>query len=329
MITIAKNLLKKINPNNKKILKRYIAFMMFFPLVMGLFFEGHLGLATFLYVVVMFGVPGYYLYRYFTRLKREGVSAVATITGYVESKNIDEYDNPKVSYYPCFEFSAQGKTYNIQSGEEYSIQKYKTGDKVDIRYLPDNPQRAVIDDKSAGKIEPFWLAYIWILLGGIVVLIFFGMVFPESMYLLSGTGWIYGGAAVGMPIGYFFWGLFRLRLLGKSATATVTGYTRHVDSDNGNLSYFPNFEFDVRGRICTLKSSVAYGSLQYNIGDRVNIHYNPDDPESADIDDNFMLGLMFILTCICFLAIVVGVLYFVFQADSFGEIFSKVSDVFF
>lgn len=160
-------------------------------------------------------------------------------------------------------------------------------------------------------------------------LIFAGIVLIHSRYVLWGTTWIFTGAAIGMPIGYFFWGLLRLRLRGKSTTATVTRYTQHVDSDNGKLSYCPYFEFYTGGNTYTVQSHVAYTYMKHQIGDKVNIRYLPNDPENADIDNNFMLGLMFVLTCICFLAMVVGVLYFVFQTESFREVYSKVNNLFF
>lgn len=151
----------------------------------------------------------------------------------------------------------------------------------------------------------------------------------SSYYLLWGTMLIVAGISFLVPVGSIYWRYRRLRIRGKSATATVTDYIKHTDSD-GNDSYFPCFEFTIEGKVYNIQSRSTYSNHnpKYQTGDNVKIHYNPDDPQDAEIDDRFASSLMFVVMCIFIVVTVVGVL-FVVLAEGFGEVFSKVWNLFF
>lgn len=154
------------------------------------------------------------------------------------------------------------------------------------------------------------------------------VLFFSKGYVEEGATWIYVSILFGVPFIRLARGSSRIQKQGVSATATITGFVKTVDSD-GNDSYYPCFEFDVRGKVYSVQNRVTYTNVKYQTGDKVNIHYLPDDPQQAEIDDKQASGVAWVFSCVFILAFIIGLLHFVFRANGFGEVYSKVWDLFF
>lgn len=117
------------------------------------------------------GVPVVWGYWKGRRLLREGESAVATITTYKMTME----DDDKV-FLPEFEFTVRETQYKAISSQGYrSFNKdYKIGEKVNVRYMRDNPQKAEIDNAVKKNVTMLFVATVFLLIlmaGGVLLLI--------------------------------------------------------------------------------------------------------------------------------------------------------------
>lgn len=75
-----------------------------------------------------------------------------------------------------------------------------------------------------------------------------------------------------------------LRSNGELTTGTITDLEEVAHKQNSSASYRLIVEFDVDGKIYTVKSYSPYYVPDYNLGDSVQVIYDPNDPETAQVD---------------------------------------------
>lgn len=87
-----------------------------------------------------------------------------------------------------------------------------------------------------------------------------------------------GGAA----IAYFVGASFREKA--ELITGTVTGFSVSVDSEDNSEAYCPLVRYTTRsGKDYTYDSNFCSSPPAYDVGEQVEIYYDPDDPGSGQI----------------------------------------------
>lgn len=73
---------------------------------------------------------------------------------------------------------------------------------------------------------------------------------------------------------------------GETATGVIADLERESSPTPGdNFVYRLVVEYEVDGRTYTVKSYAAYGALAtYEVGDSIDVIYDPNDPENAQVD---------------------------------------------
>lgn len=87
-------------------------------------------------------------------------------------------------------------------------------------------------------------------------------------------GWLY----------YTFSGNQALAQNGESATGVVVALEESGDPEGGCCVYTPLVEFSVSGQRYTFEGGVASDPPAYEVGEQVAVLYDPNDPETADIE---------------------------------------------
>lgn len=77
-----------------------------------------------------------------------------------------------------------------------------------------------------------------------------------------------------------------LQLNGETATGVIADLEKESSGRPGdNVVYRLVVEYQVDGTTYTVKSYAAYGALAtYEVGDSIDVIYNPNDPEIAQVD---------------------------------------------
>ena len=83
-------------------------------------------------------------------------------------------------------------------------------------------------------------------------------------------------------------------------SGTVSGFSTVTDSDDGSLTYCPMVKFTTNiGQQVTYDSHVCNSLPAHEVGDQVQIYYDPENPQSAQIKDFWSQYLVVtILACI-------------------------------
>lgn len=109
----------------------------------------------------------------------------------------------------------------------------------------------------------------------------------------------------------------------EKTVATITGFVKKKDFD-GDAEYYPQFEFTVQGKTYKVQSNQFYAPKTlgkskplFTTGDTVNIHYNPDNPIQAEIDDPLTNNR----SAIYVVLVMLPIMYFVFDGGSFSELY--------
>lgn len=106
---------------------------------------------------------------------------------------------------------------------------------------------------------------------------------------LAGTGIFFAlfGALFAGVGGFLIWMDARFAEDGIAAQGTVTDFATHYDSESGTM-YAPVVSYlDDNGQLQRFTSSTSSSSPGYDIGEQVEILYDPGDPSSGIIDSFF------------------------------------------
>lgn len=70
----------------------------------------------------------------------------------------------------------------------------------------------------------------------------------------------------------------------KLTTGTVVGMFTSTDSDTNARSYCPEVSYTTKtGKIVKFESNVCQSPAQFIVGDIVNVYYDPQDPQNAQM----------------------------------------------
>jgi hypothetical protein len=93
--------------------------------------------------------------------------------------------------------------------------------------------------------------------------------------------------------GFCLWGVYaayigwQLQSRGHTTTGTVIRMEESNTSEGGCCVYSPVIEFDVSGQTFSFEGGNASNPPDYQVGDIVNVRYDPADPNTAQIDSYF------------------------------------------
>lgn len=108
------------------------------------------------------------------------------------------------------------------------------------------------------------------------------------------TGLCFSIAALAL-LGWAVWAFFRQReknMKGITTTGTVMELTREVMNPGSPGVYCPIVEFSLpSGEKITFTSSYGTRPASHKIGQSVTVRYDPDNPQSADIDSTVSFWL--------------------------------------
>jgi len=91
-------------------------------------------------------------------------------------------------------------------------------------------------------------------------------------------------------------------------TGTVTGFSTVTDSDDNSQTYCPIVQFSTEtGQQVTYHSSTCNSPPAHQVGDQVEIYYDPEDPEKGQIKGFWSQYLaVTILSCVALPFILFG-----------------------
>jgi hypothetical protein len=93
--------------------------------------------------------------------------------------------------------------------------------------------------------------------------------------------------------GFCLWGVYaaytgwQLQTGGERTTGTVIEMEESSSAESGCCVYSPVVQFEVNGQSYTFDSGNASDPPQYEVGEQVEVLYNPTDPNTAQIDSLF------------------------------------------
>ena len=82
-----------------------------------------------------------------------------------------------------------------------------------------------------------------------------------------------------------------------STQATIVDFKQEIDDESNNVSYFPIIEYEVNGKKYNKTHSTSDSMHKYSVGQKINILYNPDNPDEYYIEGD---GSDNIVSFICF-----------------------------
>lgn len=115
-------------------------------------------------VGLIFLLIGFFMYRARKSKEKKCVAVTSgTVTDIEFRYSIDNQEGDRPSYYPVFEYDAEGQHYRIVSNVGTSKQKFYVGQSVTICYDPKKPKSYYVKDYKISKT----IGYIFLAIGGI------------------------------------------------------------------------------------------------------------------------------------------------------------------
>lgn len=105
---------------------------------------------------------------------------------------------------------------------------------------------------------------------------------------------------------FCLWGVYaatvayRLETTGIVTPGTVTGLEE--STTDGSTTYSPVVEFTANGQTYTFESDNASSPPAYQVGETVNVRYDPADPSTAQIDkltERWLMPILLIPSMLC------------------------------
>ena len=196
------------------------------------------------------------------QILREGVFANATLV----EKGHSSSRNSSSNYWLKYVFNDPHGVEHIRQAQVKWEQwrRFKDGDTLAIRYLPENPER----NRLGGEIDDAW----WLLPSMFGLL---GVIF-------GGLGWTFVVVAIRKIIG-------RLALLreGSIADADITSFEfdRSISINGRNPPFF-RYRYIVDGKKHSGRSpDLPFRMMgRWNRGDKITVVYDPRDPARSEAD---------------------------------------------
>ena len=92
---------------------------------------------------------------------------------------------------------------------------------------------------------------------------------------------------------FCLWGVYaaytgwQLQTNGVTTTGTVVRLNEQSDADGGCCTYVPVVDFKVNDQTYSFEGDNASYPPAYEVGEQVNVSYDPTDPNTAQIDSTF------------------------------------------
>ena len=93
--------------------------------------------------------------------------------------------------------------------------------------------------------------------------------------------------------GFCLWGVYaayigwQLQTNGVTTPGTVVRLNEHSDAEGGCCTYVPVVDFKVNDQVYTFEGDNASDPPAYQVGEQVNVRYDPTNPNTAQIDSFF------------------------------------------
>jgi hypothetical protein len=93
--------------------------------------------------------------------------------------------------------------------------------------------------------------------------------------------------------GFCLWGAYaaytgwQLQTHGLTTPGTVVRLSERSDSNGGCCTYVPVIDFKVNNQVYTFEGDNASYPPAYDVGEQVNVRYDPTNPNTAQIDSLF------------------------------------------
>src|SRR5215208_589102 len=124
---------------------------------------------------------------------------------------------------------------------------------------------------------------------------------------------------------FCLWGVYaaytgwQLQTRGVITSGTVVRLSEHSDADNGCCTYAPVIDFKVSDQIYTFEGGNASYPSAYDVGEQVDVRYDPANPNTAQIDSYFERWVfpVIIIPAMIFAALLLN--FFMFRAWRRGE----------
>lgn len=119
-----------------------------------------------------------------------------------------------------------------------------------------------------------------------------------------------------MFLGFFGWGVYAAYTAYRLETngAVTEGSVIQMDASttDGSTTYSPIIEFQANGQSYSFDGNVSSNPPQYQVGDKVNVRYDKDDPSTAQIDkwsERWLMPVILIPT-MCIAGLIVNIVLF-------------------
>ncbi len=119
-----------------------------------------------------------------------------------------------------------------------------------------------------------------------------------------------------MFLGFFGWGVYAAYTAYRLETngAVTEGSVIQMDASttDGSTTYSPIIEFQANGQTISFDGNVSSNPPQYQVGDKVNVRYDKNDPSIAQIDkwsERWLMPVILIPT-MCIAGLIVNIVLF-------------------
>ncbi|HJR79170.1 MAG TPA: DUF3592 domain-containing protein [Anaerolineales bacterium] len=92
---------------------------------------------------------------------------------------------------------------------------------------------------------------------------------------------------------FCLWGVYaaytgwQLQTNGATTSGTVVRLNEQSDGEGGCCTYVPVINFEVNGQAYSFEGDTASYPPAYEVGEQVNVRYDPANPNTAQIDSTF------------------------------------------
>ena len=108
-------------------------------------------------------------------------------------------------------------------------------------------------------------------------------------------------------------------------TATIIGYKKEEKKFEDKITYYPQYEYEVDGKNC-FGHGAGSSFTPYDVGDMINIRYNPADVCHSSAEGLFDFGLFVIMVSSTVLVLLIGKF---FLKEKIGMLLSSIMIIIF
>lgn len=224
-------------------------------------------LFSIIFIIVGIGmlIGFYFMYTGKVEFVQNSITTEGTVVDIIRKSSTDSDGNHSYSYYPKIEYTdKETGTSTFVSSSGSNPASYRTGDKVEIRYVPG----------SSGKAEINKFFSLWI---GPIILGFFGLIF-----IVVGIGILRSHAKKNK---------LKTELLqrGKVVEAKVTGVERNTNkSINGRHPYKIIAQYSQNNEIFVFQSFDIWFDPTDFLEESIKVYLDPNDFSRYYMDTSFL-----------------------------------------